>query len=226
MNRDVISHHFLLPPDVRVGWSRRKARRRCDALMESDGRLDVRANIPAGSRNGSRKGIRELLSCSSSIEYEITRDLPIFLEMLILLVGTGLGILPALERAIKRHSHTALSRTFEELYTNAVAGMPLKDAFTQAIEGTQHRGLRHVLLHLDISGCEGGELIPSLRHLSEYSHTLWKLSVEHRIKRLETLIVVPVFLCVIGLMLLTAAVPLVPLFEMQERLGTETHVLR
>ena len=43
-------------------------------------------------------------------------------------------------------------------------------------------------------------------------------SYENRVRRLENLVVFPVFVSVIGLMCLTAAVPLVPVLKLKESL--------
>jgi type II secretory pathway component PulF len=99
--------------------------------------------------------------------------------------------------------------------------MPIGQALSIVSDSVPQRTLRHVLLHLDISGTEGGELVPALRNLSEYVHNEWKLSVETRVKRLENLVVFPVFASVMGLLVLTSAVPLVPILEFMDTLSAK-----
>lgn len=149
-------------------------------------------------------------------------ELPLVLEELVLLVESGLALFPALEEVcVKRtasgvrssRKETLARRVLLTAYQLAAHGVPISDAFKQVAKVCPFPVLRHVLLHLDISSSVGGELLYSLRTLSEQIHKEWKLSVETRVKQLENLVVFPVFVAVMGLMLLTAAVPLVPVLD-------------
>ena len=157
-------------------------------------------------------------------EREVLFQVPLVLEGLILLVEAGLSILPALEKIVNHEteakSGNPVTRIFRLVYELASHGIPLGQALEMVSEATDLKVLRHVLLHLDITGTEGGELVPVLRSLSEHAHTEWRLSVEYRVKRLENLVVFPVFTAVIGLMLLTAAVPLVPVLKVRDTLSS------
>ena len=154
-----------------------------------------------------------------SYEREVYLQTPLFLESVILLVESGLGVLPALERAVScRDGGAAVSRLFRIVYLLSSRGMPFTQALETVAEHMPHRILRHVMLHLDLSGMEGGSIIPSLRSLSDYAHSEWRLSVEQRVKRLENFVVFPVFASVMGLMMLIAAVPLVPLLDLKDLL--------
>jgi len=153
------------------------------------------------------------------VERDVLFTLPVALESMILLVESGLGILPALEGVSRTKNAKNIDTTkifLRQVYDLSANGMPFSDALEYVSALCPHRALRHVLLHLDIAGNQGGELIPSLRGLSSYAHSEWKLAVETRVKRLENLSVFPVFMAVIGLILLTAAVPLVPVFELRD----------
>jgi len=161
---------------------------------------------------------------SRDFQREVTFQIPLVLEALILLVESGLGILPAIEKLVavqdKNNRRNPVLRIFRLVYELASHGMPFGQALEVVADAADLKVLRHVLLHLDISGSEGGELVPSLRSLSDHSHTEWKLSVEHRVKRLENAVVFPVFASVMGLMCLTAAVPIVSLLEFSDTLQT------
>ncbi len=155
-------------------------------------------------------------------EREVLFQLPLTLESLILLVESGLGVLPSIERLVSMKDGAfrpnPVTRLLRLVYQLASHGMPLSVALEQVADAADQKVLRHILLHLDISGSEGGELIPSLRSLSDHSHTEWRLSVEHRVKRLENSVVFPVFAAVMGLMLLTASVPIVPVLQFRDSL--------
>jgi Flp pilus assembly protein TadB len=159
---------------------------------------------------------------------EVAFLMPLTLESLILLVESGLGILPAIQRLVAGSTqtkvHNTVIRYLRLVYELAAHGTPLGTALAHVADATELRVLRHVLLHLDISGTEGGELVPALRNLSNHAHTDWRLSVENRVRRLENLVVFPVFVSVIGLMCLTAAVPLVPVLKLKESLQRQSVV--
>ncbi len=161
----------------------------------------------------------------AEVRREVMFQLPLVLENLILMVEAGLGVLPALEQIVFSRIHSAREQgraldltTFllKVVYDLSAHGMPFAEALERVADATEIRSLRHVLLHLDISASEGGELIPSMRSLSDHAHTEWRLSVETRVNRLENMVVFPVFTSVIGLMILTASVPLVPVLEFFE----------
>ncbi|HMO18330.1 MAG TPA: type II secretion system F family protein [Oligoflexia bacterium] len=154
-------------------------------------------------------------------------ELPLLLEELVLLVESGLALFPALEQICRpevKLSKSVLSpgrevdssvarRLLRTAYRLAAHGMPISEAFEQVSRISPFPVLRQVLLHLDISSSVGGELLHSLRTLSEQVHREWKLAVETRVKRLENFVVFPVFVSVLGLMILASAVPLVPILE-------------
>jgi len=169
-----------------------------------------------------RRSIRRWLGARAA-ERALLLELPVLLESMILLVDSGLGLLPALQRVAQaddaRNPAKALFRLLHRLTSR---GMPLHEALEYVAERTEHRLLKHVFLHLDISGNEGGALTPSLQSLANHAHLEWRLAVETRVRRLENLVVFPVFGSVIGLLLITVAVPLIPLSELKERLEQQS----
>lgn len=158
-------------------------------------------------------------------EREILFRLPLFLESLILVVESGLAVLPALEEVLKQkellEKSDPVSQLFRMVYQLSVQGLPLEQSLEIVASHLPVRTLRHVMLHLDISANIGGELVPSLRNLSDHSHNDWRLSVEQRVRRLENLVVFPVFTAVLGMIALTAAVPLVPLLNLEQTLQSK-----
>lgn len=153
-------------------------------------------------------------------EREVLLNLPLALEGIILLVESGLGILPAMNSLIKSSDKkNPVMAYFQRVYNLSSSGLQFREALRIVSSSVPNLpALRHVLLHLDISHTDGGEILPSLRGLSSYCQTEWKLSVQSRVKRLENLVVFPVFLAVIGLLFLTAAVPILPILDLQDEL--------
>jgi tight adherence protein C len=159
--------------------------------------------------------------CTNKFKQAILFQTPIILENLILLISAGQGILPALEKitANQQDSSNKTLSLFRLVYQLTASGVPFSEALEKVANATNIQVLRHVLIYLDISNSEGGELVPALQSLSEHTHTEWRLSVESRIKRLENLVVLPVFFAVLGLVLVVAAVPILPVLNINNNLS-------
>lgn len=157
-----------------------------------------------------------LKSRQKQLEQQLIFELPLVMEELILLVEAGLGILPAVEKSVADAGSNQVKRLLRLVYELSAHGLPFGQAIELVSDLSSVSVIRHTLLHLDISGTEGGELIPSLRSLSDHAHTEWKIAVERRVKRLENFVVFPVFASVLGLILVTASVPLVPILHLKD----------
>lgn len=157
-------------------------------------------------------------------EREILFRLPLFLESLILLVESGLGVLPAVQRVVEssKRKNEPVGQVMRAVYELSSSGLPFAQSLELVASSIESNALRHVLLHLDVSSTEGGALIPSLRSLADHAGREWKLGVEARVKRLENIVVFPVFASVLGLMLLVVAVPIVPVIDFFSGLQKES----
>lgn len=152
-------------------------------------------------------------------EREALFSLPLTLESLILLVEAGVGLLPAIRltgESLKNPVTALLCR----LHQITDAGVPFSDALREVATQCDHSIQKHVLLHLHVASSEGGSLASALRNLSDYAHLEWKLAVERRVRKLENTVVFPVFVGVLGLLLLSSAAPIVPLLELRDNLGS------
>lgn len=184
---------------------------------------EASASIKGDSRSNlfKQSKVRSIF-LESKLEQAVLAELPLLLESLILLVESGLGILPAIHRLLEVDGkETKLKTTRYYLgmvHELSLRGFPFSQALEQVAEHCPFPALRHFFLHLDIGVNVGGKLGNSLRSLAQHAHQEWKLSVEARVRRLENLVVFPVFGSVIGLILLTAAVPLIPLLELKDKL--------
>ncbi len=160
-------------------------------------------------------------------EREIYYDTPLFLEELVLLIESGLALFPALQEICDKKkqgkSKNSLVRQYmASVYALTLAGLPMSDAFAKIARQTPFTPIKNLLLHLDVSSSVGGELIFALQSLAEQVHKEWKLEVETRVRKLENLVVFPVFAAVMGMMLMTAAVPLVPIMEFMNGIGSKS----
>ena len=169
-----------------------------------------------------------LQTCTRHFHRRILFQIPLFLEDIILLVEAGLGVLPAIEKVVSAPDGKTnqVKTIFAMVYQLAAHGLPFGKALELIADQIDVKVLRHVLMHMDIANSEGGELIPSLRALSDHAHSEWRLAVEARVKKLENMVVFPVFFAVIGLMLLVAAVPMVPLLNLKDSLKTNGALVR
>jgi type II secretory pathway component PulF len=152
-------------------------------------------------------------------EREALFSLPLTLESLILLVEAGVGLLPAIRltgESLKNPVTALLCR----LHRITDSGVPFSDALREVATHCDHPIQKHVLLHLHVASSEGGALASALRNLSDYAHLEWKLAIERRVRKLENTVVFPVFVGVLGLLLLSAAAPIVPLLELRDNLGS------
>lgn len=155
---------------------------------------------------------------TNNAEREIYYDTPLFLEELVLLTESGLALFPALQeicaKDVSKRSQTTLVRRYmASVYNLTLAGLPMSEAFAKVAKEAPFPPIKNLLLHLDVSSSVGGELIFALQSLAEQVHKEWKFAVETRVRKLENLVVFPVFAAVMGMMLMTAAVPLVPIME-------------
>lgn len=160
-------------------------------------------------------------------ERDILFETPILLEAIIQLVESGIGLLPAIDEVVNIESkkQNTVRRILKYIYEQSANNMTLSQALTNSADSIDNKTLKHILLHLDISGNEGGALAPSLKSLSDHSYLSWKLSVETRVKKLENLVIFPVFLAVIGLLTLTAAAPLKPVIDFMNVNNSESNAL-
>lgn len=159
------------------------------------------------------------------IERQILYRLPLALEAILLLVQSGLGILPAIQTVIlnerKKGGQNPALFFLSLVYELTSSGLPLGTSLELVANNVENRVLAHVFMHLDISANEGGELSTSLRSLSDYAHSEWKLAVETRVRRLENFAVFPVFFGLMGLVMITISVPLVPIADFMGKMSAQ-----
>lgn len=145
--------------------------------------------------------------------------LPLNLQLLSLLVQSGVCLLPAIERVVKdSEKKTPVSFALQSVYELVASGMTFQEALRLVAANSPYDVISQTILHLDLTGNEGGELSSALDNLTDHTQLKWKLSVESRVRRLENLVVFPVFMSVLGLLLLVSAGPVVPIVEFMDGL--------
>lgn len=147
-------------------------------------------------------------------------DTPLVIEEVILLIESGLALFPAIEKVCTsgkgRFSKSIVRKYLKMVYQLTIGGIPMSEAFLHVSNICPFPPIRSMLVHFDVSCNVGGELLHSLQALAIQVHNEWKVSVETRVKKLENLVVFPVFIAVIGMMILVAAVPMVPILQFMD----------
>lgn len=164
------------------------------------------------------------------LESAILNELPLMLESLTLLVEAGVSLVSALDQLTPTESEGRryILSLLHEARRESSAGVELSTALRGLAGLVPFSAARHVVFHLDLGLREGGSCARSLRALADYSHAEWQLAVTTRIRRLETLIVFPVFTAVLGLLMLISSGPLLtllqserPMFSQSQRFADE-----
>lgn len=156
---------------------------------------------------------------AAAFERRILFYLPLTLEQLLLLVQSGLGVLPAIAQLSSQAETNPVVYYLQAAYAEAERGLQLRDAVSVVAAQCPYPSLRHFLLHLEAAVAEGAELTSALRNLSDAAHTEWQVALEGVVRTLESAVVFPVFLSVLGLLFLVAAVPLVPIVEFSKTMN-------
>lgn len=147
-------------------------------------------------------------------------DTPLILEEIILMIESGVALFPAMEKVCAAKdgafANSIVRKYLQLVYRLTSGGIPMTEAFAHVSALCPFQPVRSMLVHFDVSSSIGGELLHSLQALATQVHNEWKLSVETRVKKLENMVVFPVFTAVIGMMILTAAVPMVPILNFMD----------
>lgn len=155
---------------------------------------------------------------AKNFERELLFYLPLTLEQLLLLTHAGLGVVSAVRELVDAESDNPIIPFLTAVYQRAERGETFESALADVAEHCPFHTLKHFFLHLETSIALGAELAHSLTQLSEHIHREWQVSLEGMVRRLESAVVFPVFFAVIGLLVLVAAVPIVPLLELSNNM--------
>lgn len=155
---------------------------------------------------------------AKNFERELLFYLPLTLEQLLLLTHAGLGVVSAVRELVDAETYNPIVPFLTAVYQRAERGETFESALADVAEHCPFHTLKHFFLHLETSMALGAELAHSLTQLSEHIHREWQVSLEGMVRRLESAVVFPVFFAVIGLLVLVAAVPIVPLLELSDNM--------
>ncbi len=133
--------------------------------------------------------------------------LPAVMERIVMAVGSGLDIVPALQEA-SRDGKDPVSGLLAQVVRLSEGGTPVDAAFESVATQTKSVSVRHALTHLALAHRQGGEIVRPLKELSDATQTAYQETVEEMIAKLPVKAVLPLVLTFTGLIICFLTVPL------------------
>jgi Flp pilus assembly protein TadB len=147
--------------------------------------------------------------------------LPTVMERVVMAVGAGFDILPALTEAA-RDAHDPVSRLLQKVTTYMNAGLGLEDSLKAAMGAVECPVIKHACVHLALAYRQGGELVRPLRELGDSTQAYYQESVEEEIAKLPVKAVMPLVLTFAGLLLCFLTVPIIQLGSLSSKVAYES----
>ena len=148
------------------------------------------------------------------IEYH----LPNAMERVVMAVGAGLDVVPALHEA-SRDCRDPVSESLREVVRLAEAGLPVADAMSSVSDTTTSHPLRHALVHIGLAYQQGGEIVKPLKELSDATQAHFQESVEEQIAKLPVQAVLPLVVTFTGLIVCFVTIPLIQVGAITKRVA-------
>jgi pilus assembly protein TadC len=130
------------------------------------------------------------------------------MERIVMAVGAGLDILPALAEA-GRDGTDPVSQGLGRIVALAEGGLPVEDAMRVVSEASPSPAVKHALIHLHLAHRQGGEVIRPLKELSDATQISYQELVDEEIAKLPVKAVLPLILTFAGLIICFLTIPLV-----------------
>ena len=147
--------------------------------------------------------------------------LPTAMERVVMAVGSGLDIIPALAESARK-SEDPVSDIFRSIVSRSEGGLRVEYAIQIAADGVPSTSVKHALMHLGLAYKQGGEVVRPLKELSDATQTHYQESVEEEIARLPVRAVLPLLLTFTGLIICFLTVPVVQVGASLERFSHAT----
>jgi hypothetical protein len=133
--------------------------------------------------------------------------LPTVMERIVMGVGTGLDIIPALREAAAK-SNDPVSELLRWIVSLSEAGVPVEAAIEAASKRAGCTSVKHALIHVGLAHRQGGEIVRPLKELSDATQLAYQELVEEQISRLPVKAVLPLVITFAGLIVCFLTVPL------------------
>lgn len=133
--------------------------------------------------------------------------LPTVMERIVMGVGSGLDVIPALREAA-RGGHDPISQLFQWIVALSERGTPVEEAFEMASRQRVTSSVKHACIHLSLAYRQGGEIVRPLKELSDATQVAYQEGIEEQIAKLPVKAVLPIVLTFTGLIVCFLTVPL------------------
>jgi type II secretory pathway component PulF len=143
------------------------------------------------------------------------------MERVVMAVGSGLDIIPALSEAARK-SEDPVSDIFRSIVSRSEGGLRVEYAIQIEADTALSASVKHALMHLALAYKQGGEVVRPLKELSDATQTHYQESVEEEIARLPVRAVFPLLLTFTGLIICFLTVPVVQVGASLERFSHAT----
>ena len=150
-------------------------------------------------------------SLTNKKEVELRRlefSLPMAMERVVMGVGAGLDVVPALTEAARR-GLDPVSQLFARVVSLSEGGLKVGDALRAVSHESESATIKHAFIHLGVAYEQGGELVRPLRELSDATQLAYQERVEEEIAKLPVKAVMPLVITFAGLIVCFITVPLI-----------------
>lgn len=147
--------------------------------------------------------------------------LPTVMERIVMAVGSGFDIVPALAEAA-RGSNDPVSKVLLKICRLAEGGLPVEAALRAVSQEVPSSPVKHALVHLGLAYRQGGEVVRPLKELSDATQSHYQDSVEEAIAKLPVKAVLPLVLTFAGLIVCFLTVPLVQVSSLTSKVVNDT----
>lgn len=147
--------------------------------------------------------------------------LPTVMERIVMAVGTGFDIIPALAEAA-RGSADPVSRELLRICRLAEGGLPVEAALRAVSQDVPSSAVKHALVHVGLAYRQGGEIVRPLKELSDATQSHYQDTIEEAIAKLPVKAVIPLVFTFAGLIVCFLTVPLVQVGTMTSKVVHET----
>jgi type II secretory pathway component PulF len=147
--------------------------------------------------------------------------LPSVMERLVMGVGTGLDIIPALREAAAK-SNDPVSELLRWVVSLSEAGVPVEAAIEAASKRAGCTSVKHALIHVGLAHRQGGEIVRPLKELSDATQLAYQEVVEEQISRLPVKAVLPLVITFTGLIVCFLTVPLMQVSSLTKTIVHES----
>lgn len=144
--------------------------------------------------------------------------LPLAMERVVMAVGSGLDIIPALNEAARRNTDP-VSDVFRRVVALSESGLRVEQAIASVSNEVPSSSVKHALVHLGLAYKQGGEVVRPLKELSDATQTQYQETVEEEIAKLPVKAVIPLLLTFTGLIVCFLTVPVMQVSTTLERLS-------